>query len=568
LERLARTSRVALSNFVYAIKKIEDLGLVCGFEYDDVEIRQACAAKAHCETAVHSRTAGPKRGKRESLKPHNVVQMKTNRREFLLRASLALSTATGAARSNAPAPYGALPSGPQLQWSELEFYNFLHFTVNTFTDQEWGSGGEDPWVFNPTQFDADAIIETLKAAGSKGVILTCKHHDGFCLWPTTTTEHSIKYSPYKNGAGDIVKEVSEAAHRQGLKFGVYLSPWDRNQAAYGTPKYIQIYRQQMLELLTHYGPIFEIWHDGANGGKGFYGGANETRTIDKLHYYDWPNTWKLERQLQPEAAIFSDVGPDVRWVGNEKGIAGETCWATYTPRSADGGRPGSPGDVNEIQSTTGTRSGQFWMPAECDVSLRPGWFWHKSENAKVKTPEDLMNLYFDSVGRGASFLLNVPPDTRGLIYETDAQTLRTFGRKLNSTFGKNLMHGAKLTASNTRGNDPAFSPMHLNDGSRESYWSTDDAVRAPSVTIDLPRSSTFNLVRLREYIQLGQRVDAFAIDVWQNGDWASFGAATSIGLARIIRSQRPVTASRLRLRITEAAACPALSEFAIFRYEG
>ena len=494
--------------------------------------------------------------------------MKTNRRDFLIRASLGASAATMAAKSPAPAPYGALPSDRQLQWSELDFYNFLHFTVNTFTDQEWGSGGEDPWVFNPTQFDADAIVETLKAAGSKGVILTCKHHDGFCLWPTTTTEHSIKYSAYKNGGGDIVKEISEAAHRHGLKFGVYLSPWDRNQASYGKPKYIQIYRQQMLELLTHYGPVFEIWHDGANGGKGFYGGANETRTIDKLHYYDWPNTWKIERQLQPGAAIFSDVGPDVRWVGNEKGIAGETCWATYTPRSLDGSGPGSPGDVNAKQSTTGTRNGQFWMPAECDVSIRPGWFWHKSENTKVKTAEDLMNLYFDSVGRGASFLLNVPPDTRGLIYETDAETLRSFGRKLNSIFGKDLTPGAKLTASNTRGSDPAFSPMHLVDGSRETFWSTDDPVKAPSVTVELPRPVTFNLVRVREYIRLGQRVGAFAIDVWQNGDWVSFGAATSIGLARIVRSQRAVTASRLRLRITEAAACPALSELGIFHYEG
>ncbi len=487
-----------------------------------------------------------------------------NRRQFLAGAA---ATAL-MAKTPPPQPYGALPTAGQLQWSELEFYNFLHFTVNTFTDSEWGEGDEDPDVFNPTDFNADAIVETLKAAGSKGVILTCKHHDGFCLWPTTTTEHSIKYSSYKKGSADIVKDVSQAAHRHGLKFGVYLSPWDRNQATYGTAKYISIYRQQMLELLTHYGPIFEIWHDGANGGKGFYGGAKETRTIDKLHYYDWPNTWKLERQLQPDAAIFSDVGPDVRWVGNEKGIAGETCWATYTPRSGKGDRPGSPGDVNAAQSTIGTRNGKFWMPAECDVSIRPGWFWHKSENDKVRTPQDLMNLYFESTGRGASFLLNVPPDKRGLIYESDAASLRKFGQIMNATFGKNLAHGARISASNVRGKDPAYSAANLTDESRSTYWATDDAVKTPTVTVELPRPATFNLVRLREYIHLGQRVDSFSVDAWQNGDWTAFGSGTSIGMGRILRSEKPVTTNRLRLRITAAAVCPALSELGVFLYEG
>lgn len=494
--------------------------------------------------------------------------MRSNRRQFLTSTALGAAAAGLPAKSAPPAPYGALPSERQLHWAELEFYNFLHFTVNTFTDREWGEGNEDPSIFNPKEFDADAIVETLKAAGSKGVILTCKHHDGFCLWPTTTTEHSIKYSAYKNGTGDIVKEISEAAHRHGLKFGIYLSPWDRNQATYGSPKYIEIYRQQMLELLTHYGPIFEIWHDGANGGKGFYGGANETRTIDKLHYYDWPNTWKLERQLQPDAALFSDVGPDVRWVGNEKGIAGETCWATYTPRSEKGDRPGSPGDVNAAQSSVGTRKGKFWTPAECDVSIRPGWFWHASENGKVRTPADLMTLYFESVGRGASFLLNVPPDRRGLIYDKDAAALRSFGKILNATFGKNLAHGARLSASNVRGNDREYGPPNLVDDSHSTYWATDDAVKTPSVTIDLGRPSTFNLVRVREYIPLGQRVDSFAIDIWQNGDWTAFGTGTSIGMGRIVRSEKPVTTTRLRLRITGAAVSPALSEVGVFHYEG
>ncbi len=337
----------------------------------------------------------------------------------------------------------------------MEYYNFLHFTVNTFTDKEWGYGNEDPAIFNPKQFDAGAIVETLKASGSKGVILTCKHHDGFCLWPTSTTEHSIKSSPYKQGKGDIVKELSEAAQRSGLRFGVYVSPWDRSQASYGTPQYLKVYRKQIEELLTRYGPVFEIWHDGANGGTGYYGGANEKRIIDKRHYYDWPATWAMEHRLQPNAVIFSDVGPDIRWVGNENGIAGETCWETYTPLSPNGG-PGSPGDVQEKQSVTGTRPGKYWMPAECDVSIRPGWFWHQAENGKVKTPRELLTLYYDSVGRGASFLLNVPPDRRGLIYDTDRATLREFGRLVQSIFSHNLAADATVSASNVRGGNSEY----------------------------------------------------------------------------------------------------------------
>ncbi len=461
--------------------------------------------------------------------------MKTTRRSF---ASFAAGAVSALARTpSEPEPVGAVPSRRQIEWSELGFYNFLHFTVNTFTDKEWGYGDEDPAIFNPTAFNADAIVEVLKDAGSKGVILTCKHHDGFCLWPTKTTDHSIKYSPYKNGNGDIVRDISQAARRHGLKFGVYLSPWDRNQATYGTPQYIRIYREQMRELLTGYGPIFEIWHDGANGGDGYYGGAREKRVIDKLHYYDWPGTWALERQLQPDAAIFSDVGPDVRWVGNEKGIAGETCWATYTPRSASGG-PGSPGDIVEGEATTGTRNGKYWMPAECDVSIRPGWFWHRAENDKVKSPHELTDLYLDSVGRGASFLLNVPPDRRGLIYETDAVNLRAFGKLIRATFDRDLAANARQSVAG--------------------------AGLQRQIVLDLAQPQSFNLVRLREQIQFGQRVGAFSLDTLQNGAWKPFGSGTSIGICRIVRSEQPVTSSRMRLLISNASAPPLLAEFGLF----
>ena len=444
----------------------------------------------------------------------------------------------------------------------MERCAFLHFSMNTFTGKEWGYGDEDPALFHPTAFDADAIISALQAGGMRGVILTCKHHDGFCLWPTRTTEHSIRHSGWRDGKGDVVKEISDAAHRHGLKFGVYLSPWDRNSALYGKPEYVAMYRAQLRELLTEYGPIFEVWHDGANGGDGYYGGAREKRLIDKRTYYDWPRTWDMVRSLQPGAVIFSDVGPDIRWVGNENGIAGETCWATYDPVGEDGG-PAAPGYVRAKEGETGHRHGSHWMPAECDVSIRPGWFWHEQENAKVKTPTQLMDLYFKSTGRGASLLLNVPPDRRGLLGESDVASLRRFGELLGATFATNLAAGAKMTAP-IRGNDPGSSPSNLTDGRRNTYWTTDDSLTTPDVIMELDSPVTFNVIRLREYIQLGQRVEAFALDRWDSGAWKPFAEATSIGSCRLILAPEPITTTKVRLRITQSPVCPALSEFGLY----
>jgi alpha-L-fucosidase len=485
----------------------------------------------------------------------------------MTRRTFAISAAASAiplrASAPPPIPYGVLPSERQLQWHRMETYAFLHFTVNTFTDKEWGNGDEDPRIFNPTSFDADAIVEALKAGGMKGVILTCKHHDGFCLWPTRTTEHSIKGSPWRGGKGDIVREISEAARGHGLPFGVYLSPWDRNHPQYGKPEYVAVYRQQLRELLTDYGPVFEVWHDGANGGDGYYGGAREKRTIDKHSYYGWPETWQLVRSLQPNAVIFSDVGPDIRWVGNENGIAGETCWATHTPVGETGG-PAAPGDADPKGLNTGTRNGKQWLPAECDVSIRPGWFWHESENGKVKTPEQLMELYLNSVGRGASFLLNVPPDRRGLLHENDVAALRSFGTNVRNTFSRNLAATAKVTASNVRGRSTQFRPEHLLDDNPDTYWATDDGVRTPQVVIELPRPVRFEFIRVREQIRLGQRVEAISVDAFQNGEWRTVAEATSIGAGRICRISSAVEADRVRLRVTQSPVCPALTEFALF----
>jgi alpha-L-fucosidase len=455
---------------------------------------------------------------------------------FTRRKMLAAVAALPLRAAAPPKPYGALPSARQLRWHAMEANAFLHFTVNTFTDKEWGYGDEDPKIFNPTRFDADAIVAALADAGMRGVILTAKHHDGFCLWPTATTEHSVRASNWRGGKGDVVREISEAARRRNLSFGVYLSPWDRNNAAYGTANYIEIYRAQLTELLTRYGPIFEVWHDGANGGDGYYGGARAKRTIDKRTYYDWPHTWELVRKLQPDAVIFSDVGPDVRWVGNERGIAGDPCWATYDPVGMDGG-PASPGDVRDKESPIGTRHGSHWLPAECDVSIRPGWFWHERENASVKTTAQLIDLYYQSVGRGATLLLNVPPNREGLLSPEDVASLKGFGNYRRSTFEKDLAAGAKATR------------------------------KPEAITYELRRPATFNVIRVREDIRYGQRIDSIAVDRWAGNDWQQFAAATSIGPRRLIRLEKPVTAARLRLRI-QAAAPPLLSEFALFAEVG
>ena len=472
-------------------------------------------------------------------------------------AICAVAVVGRAAEVAAPAPFGPLPGERQLAWHQMEFYGFVHFTVNTFTDKEWGYGDEAESVFNPSDFSAEQIVQTAKAAGMKGLILTCKHHDGFCLWPSKCTEHSVKNSPWKNGKGDVVRELSDACKKAGLKFGIYLSPWDRNNANYGSPEYLTYYRNQLRELLTNYGPIFEVWFDGANGGDGFYGGAREKRHIDNTTYYDWENTRNIVRELQPLACMFSDGGPDVRWVGNEKGIAGDPCWATLN------GKNYYPGVDAAQRLNIGDRPGIDWIPAECDVSIRPGWFYHKNEDAKLKTPEQLLDLYFKSVGRGASFLLNLPPDRRGRIPDADVKSLKEFHRRLVAIFSQNLARGAKVTASNVRGNDQKFAAGNILSGDGKKYWSTDDDVKTPELILDLGKPKTFNVISLREFLPLGQRIEAFALDQWKDGHWVEFANGTSIGSHRLIRGEN-ITTDKIRLRITQASVSPALAELGVF----
>jgi alpha-L-fucosidase len=463
-----------------------------------------------------------------------------------------------------PKPYGPVPTPRQLEWHDVELYGLIHFTPTTFENKEWGFGNADPKIFNPEQFSAEQIVSAAKAGGMRGLVLVAKHHDGFALWPTATTPYNITKSPFRGGQGDMVKEFEQATRAAGLKFGVYCSPWDRNHPTYGTPQYLQVYRDQLKELYTNYGELFMSWHDGANGGDGHYGGANEKRSIDNTTYYDWDNTWnELTRKLQPMANIFSDIGWDVRWVGNEKGIAGETHWATFTPKAPDGAHVAVPGQANYPESPVGHRDGKFWMPAECDVPLRKGWFYHPNE--KPKSADELFDLYLQSVGRGAALDLGLAPDTRGLLDDGDVATLKTFGEKVSHTFRDNLLRGASMRASNVRGYNSIYGTKNLVDGKKETYWATDDDFTTPYLTASFSKPTTFDIIDLRENIKLGQRIEKFILEIEEEGKWTKIHSGTSVGARRIIQLKQPVTAQKLRLTVTQCPVAVAISEMGIYK---
>ncbi len=463
-----------------------------------------------------------------------------------------------------PKPYGPVPSERQLVWHDTELYGLIHFTPTTYENKEWGYGDADPALFNPTGFDAEQIVLAAKSGGMRGIVFVAKHHDGFCLWPTKTTDYNISKSPFRDGKGDMVKEIEEACRKHDLKFGVYVSPWDRNHPKYGSPEYLDVYRQQLTELYTHYGPLFMSWHDGANGGDGYYGGAKEKRSIDNTVYYKWNETWTdYTRKLQPTANIFSDIGWDVRWVGNEKGVADEVHWATFTPRPPDGVNEAVPGQANYPESPVGHRDGKFWMPAECDVPLRKGWFYHADE--KPKSPDELFDLYFKSVGRGAGLDLGLAPDTRGLLHDDDVESLRIFGEKLKNTFDQNLLRGATLKASNVRGFNSIYGTRNLLDKRRETYWATDDDMHTPTLTIDLGAEKTVDIFEIRENIALGQRIEGFALDVFENDEWKEIHKGVSVGAKRLVKFPAPVTAQKFRLRITESPVGVAISELGFYK---
>lgn len=457
-----------------------------------------------------------------------------------------------------PEPILPVPEPKQVEWQQMETYAFIHFGLNTFNDREWGYGDTDPKTFNPTNLDCEQWAQTLVKAGMKGVILTAKHHDGFCLWPFEGTDYSVKNSPWKNGQGNVVKELSEACKKYGLKFAVYLSPWDRHQANYGTPEYLPYFYAQLHDLLTNYGPVFEVWFDGANGGDGWYGGAKDIRTIDRKNYYNYPRIYEMLDSIQPQAIIFSDGGPGCRWVGNEKGFAGATNWSFLRKGEVH------PGYDKSYELQYGHPDGNQWVPAECDVSIRPGWFYHPEEDDRVKSPDQLVDLYYRSVGHNATLLLNFPVDRRGLIHPVDSANAVRFHEMIQQQLKTNLVAGMTPKVSNERGGD--FVASALTDDNFDTYWATEDGITTADIEFSFDTPTRMNRMMLQEYIPLGQRVKAFVVEYLDKDTWLPVKLneeTTTIGYKRLLRFET-VETKGIRIRITDARGPLCLSSVGVY----
>ncbi len=454
-----------------------------------------------------------------------------------------------------------VPSAKQLRWQQLELTAFFHFGINTYSGTEWGTGKEDPRIFNPEKLDAEQWVQVVKEAGFKQVIITAKHHDGFCLWPTKTTSHSVKASPWKAGQGDVVAEVAAACKKYNVGFGVYLSPWDMNAPQYGTEAYNDFFMTQLTELLTNYGQVDEVWFDGANGE-----GPN-----GKKQEYDFNRWYAHIRKLQPKAVI-AIMGPDVRWVGTETGYGRETEWSVLPANNLDQVAVSAESQKTINIKPSGFIKGQdigsrehlkqakglVWYPAETDVSIRPGWFYHEQEDAKVKTPEKLLDIYYSSVGRNSVLLLNIPPNKAGLIAPEDASSLKEFSRLRSETFRTNLAKGAKISSAN--GNNAKA----MLDGDYSSRWSTKGADSTATIEFTMAKEETFDVLSLQEDISVGQRIERFSFEYWDGSSWKQLVTGTTVGYKRLLRF-KTVKASKVRLRIEQSRLNPTLSEFGLYQ---
>ncbi|MES2648410.1 MAG: alpha-L-fucosidase [Bacteroidota bacterium] len=435
-----------------------------------------------------------------------------------------------------------LPSKSQLVWHNMEFYLFAHFGPNTFTGAEWGHGDEKEEIFNPSQLDCKQWVRTAKAAGAKGIIITAKHHDGFCLWPSKYSTHTVRESKWKDGKGDVLRELSAACKAGGIKFGVYLSPWDRNHPQYGTPEYNTVFVNMMTEIFRSYGPIYELWWDGANGE-----GPNGKKQV-----YDWELFKKTARKLSPTTVVFSDVGPDIRWVGNERGIAGKTNWNTL---DIEGYEPGAKAPSTDTLNV-GNRFGKCWIPAECDVSIRPGWFYHKEEDDMVKTPEVLFNLYLQSVGRGANLLLNVPPDGRGLFHANDSLALAGFHQLIKENFSSDLVSAATVrkiiskAGKNIVLNNKSTAPAKLG---------ISDVLQ-----MSFPKIIKANCVVINEQINDGQTIAKGKLLLMRYNEILDEIPFTTIGRNRIL-TFRSKSFNRIKIVVEDANALSAISKVSVFK---
>lgn len=450
----------------------------------------------------------------------------------------------------APEPFGAVPTPEQVAWQQMETNMFVHFGPNTFTDVEWGDGRESADVFAPSALDCRQWAAIARAAGMKGIILTAKHHDGFCLWPNPASRHTVAQSAWRNGRGDVLRELSEACREYGLRFGIYISPWDRNDPTYGTADYNEVFRKTLESALSSYGEVFEQWFDGACGE-----GPNGKRQI-----YDWPLYHAEVYAHQPQAIIFSDIGPGCRWIGNERGKAGRTCWSTLNVEGFELGKLApAPDTLNR-----GNRGGKCWVAGEADVSIRPGWFYRASEDDRVKSLAELLTIYYASVGRNSLLLLNVPADKRGLIPAVDSVRLLEFRAALDRIFANDLAQGAAVEASAVRGNSKKYRAENLLNEDYDRYWAVDDSDCTPSCTLRFSAPRTFNRVMIQEYIPLGQRVARFRLEALDSeGRWQEIARETTIGYKRIVLTDRTTTTA-LRLIIDEAMACPVLNRLALY----
>lgn len=468
---------------------------------------------------------------------------------YSIGACCLFSCQSGLKALKAPDPVLPIPEPKQVEWQKMETYAFVHFGLNSFNDREWGYGDSDPKTFNPAKLDCEQWVKTFVNSGMKGVIITAKHHDGFCLWSTKLTEYCIRNSPYKHGEGDILKELSEACKKYGIKFGVYLSPWDRNHAKYGSPEYVDYYHKQLREILSNYGETFEVWFDGANGGDGWYGGAKESRTIDRKNYYNYPRLFGIINEIQPNAIIFTDGGPGARWVGNESGYAGATNWSFLRKGVVHPAYP----KYRELQY--GHADGNQWVAAECDVSIRPGWFYHPEEDDKVKTVDQLTDLYYRSVGHNATLLLNFPVDRNGLINPVDSANAVNFYKNIQKQFSENLFKGIVAEVSDERGD--GYTAKFMTDGNYDTYWATHDSVFSATATFDLKKSVKVNRMMIQEYIPLGQRVKSFVVEYETNGKWEPVSMneeTTTVGYKRLLRF-KTVATSKIRIRFTDSRGC-------------